>query len=53
VAGGRIVITEWRHNGSGFVELANVGGPAVDMATYSDDDDSGARRPRRARGPTP
>jgi hypothetical protein len=44
---GQIVITEWMYNpvasaSSEFVEVTNIGGEPVDMATYSFDDDSRA-----------
>jgi hypothetical protein len=43
---GQIVITEWMYNPANsaaeFVEVTNVGGEPVDMATYSFDDDSRA-----------
>lgn len=44
---GQVVITEWMYNplqsapvGSEFVEITNIGGASVDLATYSFDDDS-------------
>src|SRR5262245_34661120 len=41
---GQVVITEWMYNpvrsASEFVEVTNIGGEPVDMATYSFDDDS-------------
>ncbi len=42
---GQVVITEWMYNptlssAAEFVELTNIGGETVDMATYSFDDDS-------------